>query len=331
MTREVNSIREELRRTGLTARAIDAAWPEWWSREAESSSSAMTELRFTVARRLGLSPRSLFEGQPEFAWRDETKFKNLGAVTPEEATILSSFGQPIGTYLVQAVSERSRIPSESSVLRQAILESSSRVGLGELLSVCWGIGIPVIQLQLFPLRQKRMQAMAVKVGTRFAILLGRESRYAAQVAYIVAHELGHIASAHLRDSVALLDVTDPLQIDSSDTEETEADRYALGLLTGNEELRVEPESPRFNAPQLADAVIRRSSVEVVDPGVLALCLSHSTGHWRRGYAALKLMYPDAVTLGPQINALARSQMEWDSLSWDGREYLAKVMGLANAS
>lgn len=53
------SLRARLRATGLTARVVDAAWPAWWSEEAEDSASAMAELQFTLARKLGMSPSSL--------------------------------------------------------------------------------------------------------------------------------------------------------------------------------------------------------------------------------------------------------------------------------
>ena len=71
-------LRHELAQAGIANAAINAVWPEWWSAEAKDSLSATTELIYTVARRLGLSPRALFDGSPQFLWHDSTKFKNLG-------------------------------------------------------------------------------------------------------------------------------------------------------------------------------------------------------------------------------------------------------------
>ncbi len=96
------SLRRELLNAGLTNRAIDAVWPEWWSSDAEMSLSATAELRYTVARRLGISPRSLFEGPPKFVWRDEAKFKNLGPTTPVEQFILTSFGIAAGALQISS-------------------------------------------------------------------------------------------------------------------------------------------------------------------------------------------------------------------------------------
>ena len=70
------SIRRQLREAGVAAKAINQFWPEWWTADAESSISATTELRYTLARRLGVSPSSLFGGPPRFVGSDNAKFKN---------------------------------------------------------------------------------------------------------------------------------------------------------------------------------------------------------------------------------------------------------------
>ena len=43
-----------LQQLGLSDAAINAAWPEWWSEAAEPSPSASLDLRFSLARKLGL-------------------------------------------------------------------------------------------------------------------------------------------------------------------------------------------------------------------------------------------------------------------------------------
>jgi hypothetical protein len=116
------SLRRDLENAGLTRAAIDAIWPEWWSAEAESSLSASTELRYTVARRLGLSPRALMEGQTRFVWRDEAKYKNLGATTRAEQGILTSFGIAVGKALIAvAPPPGAPLPHNPEDLREAIL------------------------------------------------------------------------------------------------------------------------------------------------------------------------------------------------------------------
>ncbi len=326
MSATAHPLRQELHRTGIAYHAIDAVWPEWWTPDAEASLSANADLRYTLARRLGLAPRSLFDGPPQFIWRDSAKFKNLGTATAEDATILTSFGVAVGSCALSATRAPANVPRPQSPLelRQALLASFPAIGLDALLTFCWAIGIPVLQLHLFPLGQKRMHALTVRSRDRFAILIGRESRYSAQIAYFIAHEIGHIMLGHV-DRAALLEYDDPLKSAAPDQEESAADQYALELLTGDAAPRIESTTPRFTASQLALAVLQEWPTWRVDPGILALCLAHSTGRWRQGFGALKIIPPGESDVGEHINRLARDQLELERLPDDGQEYLSIVL------
>lgn len=327
MTSEADQLRGRLQRAGFTSGAVDAVWPEWWSAEAERSISAVTELRFTLARRLGLSPQSMFEDQPRFVWRDETKFKNLGDVTDQERSILSSFGVAVGSAALSLTErhEESLVGMPASRLRSALLANSSAVGLRELLTVCWSIGVPVLKLELFPLAAKRMSAMTASVGGRFAVLIGRDSSYLAPVAYLLAHELGHIALGHLTGASALVEIQDPWEIEVPDDEELAADRYALELLTGSPQPTYEPEIKRFNSGELAAAAQIYAGPLATDPGVIAMCVGHSTGRWPQVFGALKQIPPGQVDVGGQMNDLAGRQLSLHSRDSELVDYLNAVM------
>jgi hypothetical protein len=328
MPTEAASLRQELRQAGFASSAIDAVWPGWWSKEAETSFSAMAELRFTVARRLGLSPKSLFDGPPRFVWQDAAKFKNLGTTTQDEATLLTSFGAAVGRYTLAALPDQDQFRQVDALeLRQAILSSSPFVGLSELLAFCWGIGIPVVQLHIFPLDRKKMHALTARLVDRFAILVGRESSFPAQIAYFIAHEIGHIMLGHIERGGAILEFGDPIKANHPDDEEAAADRYALELLTGDPDGEVVANISRFTATQLAVAASNASTMVKVDPGILALCLAHATGRWRQGYGALRLISPESVNVGELLNQLAVTQLDLDLLTLDGQDYLQEVLNV----
>jgi hypothetical protein len=266
--------------------------------------------------------------EPRFLWRDETRFKNLGATTLHEAAVLGSFSVSVARPAVAATPAGPLLPISVSPasLRAELLKGAATIGLDELLALCWAFSTPVIYLRLFPLAHKRMHAVTANIGGRHAILIGQESRYAARIAYFIAHELGHIALGHVGDSVALLDVDDPLQAgDQRDEEEEAADRFALELLTGSAEPEIESSVDNFNARQLADAAITASVGAQVDPGVLALCLAHRTGHWQQAVGALKLIPPGERDLPSGINALAAHEMRWSSINRDAAAFLTTVM------
>ena len=320
-------LRRELQQAGIANAAVNAVWPEWWSAEAESSLSATAELTYTVARRLGLSPQSLFDGSPRFLWYDTTKFKNLGGTTPEEQAILASFGTAVGRCAISATPPAAfPLISDAQTARNTILSEARFVGLTELLIFCWQTGIPVIQLRVFPLQQKRMQAMTVKVKGRYAILLGYESEYYSRMAYILAHEIGHILLGHLEQDESLLDMDDPLTAENLDAEEVEAGRAAFVLLTGRDDPQVLANIQSYKATQVAQAATEAGNRERIDPGILALCLGYATGNWKETFGALKMIGGGAQPVGDQINKLAGNQFDWNALSYANRDYLARVIG-----
>lgn len=332
MTPSEASLRRELRNVGLTSDAIDAVWPAWWSSEAEGSVSAQAELRYTIARRLGISPRSLFDGPPRFVWRDAGRFKNLGSATDLEQSILTSYSVAVGRSLIDGVPPAETASSpDPLVLRDAMLATSAFVQLRQLLALCWGMGIPVIQATVLPLPRKRMYAVTVSRGSRYAILLALSTPHPARAAFILAHEIGHILRGHLRDDPVLLEMADPLQTSDPDDEEAAADSFALALLTGQGSFEARANYANYNSHQVAEAVVREGANLRIDPGVLALCLAYSTGRWPQSVAALEIVEGQKLDssdeLSTFINEAARRQIDWTRLSRDQAEYLRNVMSL----
>ncbi len=321
-------LRRELREAGFANAAIDAVWPQWWSSDADSSLAARSELLFTVARRLGLAPSSLVQGDPIFVWRDSTQYKNLSTADYREQEILSSFGGAVSRTMIGLVdSSVDLVGMSPTVIRDALLASAPVVGAGELISFCWSVGVPVAQLRVFPLAAKRMHAMSCAVRGRHAVLLGVEYGYPARYAYVIAHEIGHIALGHVEPDGNLLDVDDPLTLDEGDNDEEDADRFALTVLTGSADLTVVADRDDFNGAQLATAALSRGAEVGVDPGVLVLAVGHHTRRWATAMAALKLLGGDAGQPWRNINGIASQQLQLEEATHADREYLRPVLGL----
>lgn len=324
---ESQRIRDTLRRAGLTTNAIEAVWPRWWSDDADVSVSATAELRYSLARRLGLPPSTLFDDDPVFVWGDDARFKNLGTATEQDGAILASFAVAVGRCAVAATPDvgQTLLGRSALDLRSDLLTAAPWVDLARLLSLCWGLGVPVLYLGVFPLDGKRMFAASTRVDTRHAVLLGRRSIFPAQVAYYVAHEIGHIALGHSADSAAVVDLGDPLQLGDADDDESAADRFALELLTGRPDPQIEWNADKFTAPQLAEVALRDGPALGIDPGVLALCVGHRSQRWAQVFSALSLMGSAVPDLADEINAIARAQLQWDTLPSDAAEFLSAVM------
>lgn len=325
MAGDKNSLISLLRRVGISRSAIDAAWPSWWTEEADSSLSGRAELRFALARRLGLEPQPLLGERVEFVWNDEARFKHLSTQDAGQRAALASFGLAIGRLLLRATPAPPSVAVDAETLRTAILAGSPFVELSSLVATCWALRIPVIHLRVFPLETKSMHAMVIKEDGRFAVLLGRDAGYPAPVAFTLAHEVGHIMLGHLADAPALIDLEDPALSRGEDGQENEADRFALTLLTGSPEPEVEASLGRFNAPTLAASVLEAGPRHGVEPGMLALCVAHNRNAWPVAMSAMRFIYSEPKPVWREINGIADGELRWDELGDEAAHYLRNIM------
>ena len=328
-----DTLTQELRKAGLSKSAIEAAWPTWWTEEADESPSGRAELRLALCRRLGLSPKALLGERVEFYWDDSARFKHLKVHDAEEQAAIASFGIALGRDLLIATTEpASHITwqnSDAESLRASILKRRRFVDLASIIGACWSFGIPVIHLAVVPLEAKHMHAMVVKHRERFAILLARNIPYPAMAAFTLAHELGHILLGHVEDDVALVDLESSTDDPDGDAQEQAADAFALTLLTGSTDPVIETDRKDFNAPSLADAAMRASAEYQVEPGTIALSLAHRDGSWARSMSALKFIYGDIPPVTGEINRLAHIMLNWDALVDDAAVYIQNVMTGSN--
>lgn len=321
-------LRKDLKDAGLSDQAIDAAWPAWWSEDADGSASAHAELRFAIARKLGVSPKALSDDRVEFVWNDTARFKHLSDEGVAQKAALASFGVSVGRLLIQTIDNGPMFAlPPADELRAAILNGSQVVDLLSLLSACWVLGVPVIHLRVFPLATKAMHAMVVESHGRFAVLLGKDAQYPAPVAFTLAHEIGHAALGHLKGAPAIVDLDDPTVEVDGDEDETAADRYALTVLTGSPEPDIRTNIDKFGARQLAAAVQEEGPKRGIEPGTLALCYAYRTDSWSRAMAALRFVYADKKPVWSEVNRVAEGQIDWSAMSDDSREFLRTVMGL----
>lgn len=316
------------KKTGYSDSAIQAAWPEWWSTAAEASPSAQAELRFSVARKLGLDPRTLVgDDGPQFMWDDSAKYKNFTG-TERERLAITSFGTSVSRMLLAGVPSYALLDGiDASTLRASILSSQEFIRYQDLLALLWGIGIPVIHLQVHPLAAKHMCAMAVSIDDRYAVLLARDARYPASSAFHLAHEIGHVVLGHIEHGSAVIDMEDPAERGrQGDGEEESADHFALELLTGDPNFTVEKVGQGNGARQLADQVIAVGKERRIEPGTLALCYGYVTNEWATVYAAMPLIYRQAIPVWQVTNQIASQQVNWDILGEENASFVRAVMG-----
>ena len=329
MTEPAERFRQRLKSAGLSESAISAAWPEWWSEAADSSSSALAELRFSVARKLGLDPRSLFDDEaPRFIWDESVKYKNFKGADGERPAI-ASFGTALANLLLAATPaiEASFNGLSAQELRAAMLAHGRPfIELRDLMALSWGVGTPVVHLKVYPLVEKRMCAMSTRLRDRNAILLARDSEYPAPIAFHLAHEIAHIALGHVKEGSAIVDMTDAMESQELDDEESAADSYALELLTGSPKPDIVITGGGRNAAELAREAQSAGARRQIEPGTLALCAGFVTGDWPLANAALRHVYSKSQPVWAEVNGFAIKEMNLDRLTDESSSYVRAVLG-----
>lgn len=308
---------------GLSQELVDASMPDWWTPDEATSTSARTLVSLLLARRLSLDPQTLLDdGVPlGFLHSGPIKFKHMRLAPGERKEALVAFAQGVTRILLSALpqGQPQLVPADARELRHLLMGSARPfVSFGDVLTACWSLGIPVLHLRLFPAKTKGVTAIAVRIGSRHAILVARESGVEAQYMFHVAHELGHIALGHLADAAAIVDA-DPTDPDNNaeelvdDEEEVAADAYAQALLTGSSNFQVVRDTllgtaHTGTARELASLAISSARSLGVDPGHIVMCFGYSTGDWALATAASALLPAQAEKPGTLVNRVLWQQL-----------------------
>lgn len=330
---KTDALIKRLEVAGFAGDFVRTCLPDWWDEQAEESDSSWFHLQLGLAQRLSIEPLSLFDESAPLQLSDvgRPKFKHL-ALSEAQQGAANGFGNGLARLLLAAMPEGTHeLPASALELRHLLLEDTSEpwVGFGQLLTLCFAFGIPVAHLTAFPAGIKGMAAMTTSVGQRGAIFTARKPTHPAQVAFYIAHELGHIALGHVRDGRSIVEALtlDPDETDDGvppDEEETEADRFAFELLTGQPVLQVQGPTDRGTAKELFETAVKTGHALRIDPGLIILCFGRATGRWPLAGAALKMLPDHDVTVTAQINRAFRTQLDPDMLSFEDRAYLDAV-------
>lgn len=308
---------QRLQHAGFSESFLLATLPDWAA--SEESPSGQMMLRLLLARRLNLDPEALMDDSLPlgFLQSGPIKFKHMRLGPGPRRDALTAFALGVTRILLAAapVGEEAPLPTAAELRKAVIASGRDNIGFGDVLSVCWSLGIPVLHLRLFPAQTKGITAMAVRIGARHAILVARESGIPAQYMFHVAHELGHIALGHLKGISAILDADpdDPANAQDrliDDDEEKAADAFAQKLLSGEESLEVNRDlaGAKGTAAELAERAKQLGASLMIDPGHVIMSFGHSTKEWPMAMAAAKLIPGQDTTPASLVNRVL-----WDQL------------------
>ena len=321
---DMQNILKRLEQRGLQAKYVRArALPAWWDAELENDPTVVAEAAGYIAKRLGLDIASVFTPDANIAFKGQTqpKFKKRQNTDEQSLEVAQGLALRVAEIVQYATPLAYEPPNLSAAeIRQRLLVEDAAVSLGNLLSFCSSVGIPVVHYADLPQGIKKVDGLVACFNGQPVIVICCAKRSYAWLAFILAHELGHILCGHVTEQVF---VDENIAEEEQDAEETEANEFAATLLLG--QLKGYNWQKLPHCGTLVSQAKRLASQHQVDPGTVCLNYAWQTQDWITGMAALKKFEKDA-NAPALINTYLAQHLDWARLDRDSRDYLRLVTG-----
>lgn len=266
-----------------------AILPDWWDETCTEDPTLLQDIEIRVGRFLGQSLATIEEASlplapppyPEARLRRvrDLDRDRLGPAIHSAIRIAEAVVRSLQKTVPEAVAP----PADGLAWRKMIARADAAVTLGDIVSDLWKRGIPVVQLDVLP--TPRFQGLACIVESRPVILLGHKQDEPGRVAFLVAHEAGHVASGDCRPGQPVIDEEEEIT-DDADIERR-ADVYATQVLAGGHAV---PEIAGSDFRELAHRAADLERTTGTDASSVIFTWARRTGDYATATMAVKALY-----------------------------------------
>jgi IrrE N-terminal-like domain len=324
----MQDIYERLSRSGLDRPfLLNAVLPSWWEDRMATvpANRELAELYLVKNLDLRLSALRRKDAALEIPTGDVRFKRPKKAEDPERVQATALIARRAGEILAAAVAgipSFSRV-SPSSVRPWILSKGYKHVDLSSLLEFCWWHGIVVFHQGKATRRGHLLDGMAMFCGSRPVIMLGSNKQHPAWLTFHLAHELAHILLAHVSEGSSPLADSCLQSSPETDTQEAEANRWALAILAGPGDLpTVKLDiSPQFIARRAIDLGAKRR----IDPGAAILISAETTGSWSMAALALNYVGEQNESAKSVINDALRSRVDYDQVTETHSRFIQAVL------
>jgi Zn-dependent peptidase ImmA (M78 family) len=266
-----------------------AILPDWWDDELANDRSILPELEMRVARFLGVRAEIIRNPDESIpvphhpgAHLRRVRDVNLDRLAPAIHAAIR-IATAATRHIKNDLRSVSVPPLNPLKWRECLSPGNNAVGLESLLVDLWARGIPVIPAYGLP--TPGFQGLACVVNGHPVVLLGYKYDEPGRAAFLVAHEIGHIAAGDCSLDQLIVDEDEELE-DDSDIEKA-ADKYAMRLLLGQvEDLDVDARDFR----DLAKKAISMERERGVDAGILIWAWARKNSDYATARLATRALY-----------------------------------------
>ncbi len=266
-----------------------ALLPDWWSAECANDPGILPDVELRIARFLGLPISTVRDADLSLAPRlaPGTQLRRVKNLERDRLAPALHAALRIGDAVTRSLRDPNRHPARLPVdgldWRAAIHCQKGRRGLGDILADLWERGIPVVPVDLLP--SPTFQAAAFVVGDRPMIVIGHKHDVPGHVAFLVAHEAGHIAAGDCTAEAPVVDEEDEIP-DDADVERR-ADLYAIRVLAGGDEA---PPVRAGDFKELAQKAIGIERATGADASSIIYAWASRTRDYATAILAVKALY-----------------------------------------
>jgi hypothetical protein len=265
--------------------------PDWWDERCSEDPQLLQDIEVRLARFLGV-PLSLVrdtEAPLQSLPFPKAQLRHMKGVADHRLSPAIHSAMRIAEAVVRNFRERNRNPVPPPIdplaWRDGIVRARSVVTLDDLVDDLWKRGIPVIPIDVLP--EPRFQGMACIVNDRPVILLGYKQDEPGRIAFVIAHEAGHIAEGHCTADKPVIDETDEIA-DNADIEK-EAEHYATRVLVGHVSAQF-VSNVDINFRDLARRAVEIEANRGVDASALIFEWARQTRDYMKATLAVKALY-----------------------------------------
>ena len=325
-----------LKTIGLTRGQVTSILPDWWDPEIARTSSGLRETALLLGRRLNLDAAALLEGRVQRQCEvSPPRYKHTVRVSAEQLVPATLIASSLAKAIVGSMPTNNELtaPSADEVRSELLSSANARIDFDALLAYCWNHGVPVIPLPNLPKGVRKMDAAAIRVGTRPVIVISLRNNSKAWLSFLLAHELGHLCLNHVPNGAALVEgsLSDSTEFDAQsqhDAQELEANAFAHALLAGPEaDAIVSKWSSSLPPISIATHAMDGAERLRTAPGHLVLRYAFRTHRWPESRSALNFLAED---LDAQASLVQRLQHEIDTslIGSDLQDYVEQVTGVS---
>lgn len=287
-----NTLIRRLSQAGFKKQFVNVALlPDWWETSYSQDPEVLPEIEIRVARFLGIPLSAVKDAdQPlRLPSYDGARLRRVrNDVDHERLGPSIHAAMQIGAAVIRNLKytgDANEIPTDPlEWCRRLTVPDNTSIQLQVVLTDLWKRNIPVVPLYTLP--SPSFQGMSCIIDDHPVIFLGYKYDEPGHLAFVIAHEVGHIAARDCLTGVPVLHEADGVRDDS--IMERNADFFAQKLLMGDNAPCL-PDQP-MEAKALAQEAFDKEEATGADASALIYHWAAQTLDYAKASLAVKALY-----------------------------------------